>query len=93
VCCCDPLRCPHSLTRPDSAQAVRAAHADLRPAQLSWTAGELLGANINRSPTAYAANPAPERARDKHDVDKEMVLLRVHSAGAARGGRDGGAGK
>ena len=43
-------------------------------------AGELLEANINRSPTAYEHNPAEERQRYQHDVDKEMTLLSIHNA-------------
>jgi neutral ceramidase len=61
-------------------QACRAAHADLRPAALSWSQGDLLDANINRSPTAYANNPAAERALYKHDVDKDMTVLKIHTA-------------
>lgn len=37
--------------------------------------GLLLDANINRSPSAYLENPAEERARYQHDVDKVMVRL------------------
>jgi neutral ceramidase len=51
----------------------------LRPAALSWSEGELHDANINRSPTAYENNPAAERAQYKHDVDKEMTLLRIQT--------------
>lgn len=40
-------------------------------------AGELLEANINRSPTGYLANPAEERARFQHDTDKTMTLLKL----------------
>jgi neutral ceramidase len=61
-------------------QACRAAHADLRPASLSWAEGEVLDANINRSPTAYNNNPAEERAQYKHDVDKDMTVLRIQTA-------------
>ncbi len=38
-------------------------------------AGELLDANANRSPTAYEANTAEERAKFEHDTDKRMVQL------------------
>lgn len=43
-------------------------------------AGELLEANINRSPTAYLENPADERAKYKHDIDKNMTLLHLTEA-------------
>jgi neutral ceramidase len=39
-----------------------------------------LGANINRSPSAYLNNPAEERANYKYDVDKEMSLLKFVDA-------------
>ena len=42
--------------------------------------GELVDANVNRSPTAYLANPAEERARYKHNTDKDMTLLKVLDA-------------
>jgi neutral ceramidase len=47
------------------------------PGRLQLVSGELLDANINRSPTAYLANPAAERARFAHDTDKTMTLLKV----------------
>ncbi len=53
----------------------------MRPASLRLNRGELLGANINRSPTAYLNNPAQERARYAADVDKEMTALSVHTPG------------
>ena len=49
----------------------------VRRGSLEFAYGELLGANINRSPTSYLKNPAEERARYEHDVDKEMTLLKV----------------
>eukprot|EP00878_Enallax_costatus_P038827 GHUV01044302.1.p2 GENE.GHUV01044302.1~~GHUV01044302.1.p2 ORF type:complete len:158 (+),score=44.15 GHUV01044302.1:1024-1497(+) len=68
-------------------EASHAAHADLRPAALSWSEGELLGANINRSPTAYMANPEAERAQYKHDTDKDMTLLKIRAAEGGQRGR------
>ena len=44
-------------------QSIRMAHDDLRPARILVKEGELLGAGINRSPTAYMKNPAAERAK------------------------------
>ena len=38
-------------------QSIDRAHAALRPGSMRLAAGELLGANINRSPTAYLRNP------------------------------------
>lgn len=61
-------------------QAIQRAHRSLRGGRLSLAAGELLDANANRSPTAYAANPAEERARFQHNTDKRMTLLRLDAA-------------
>lgn len=61
-------------------QSVARAHASLAPGRLEVAWGELLEANINRSPSSYLENPEEERARYKHDIDKEMSLLKVLDA-------------
>ena len=67
-------------------RAVQRAHGSLAPGKLSLGNATVLNANINRSPTAYLANPAEERARYAYDVDKEMTVLRFDdAAGSARG--------
>lgn len=69
-----------------SVRAVKQAHASLAPGKLSVGNTTLLGANINRSPTAYLANPEDERKRYQYDQDKEMTVLRFDDeAGKARG--------
>lgn len=60
--------------------SIQRAHDDLQPGGLSVGSGELLGANINRSPTAYLENPAWERQLYGGDIDKQMTLLRVDDA-------------
>jgi len=66
--------------------AVKRAHASLAPGKLSLGNTTILGANINRSPTAYLANPAAERAKYQYDQDKEMTVLRFDDTnGKARG--------
>lgn len=66
--------------------AVKRAHASLAPGKLSLGNTTILNANINRSPTAYLANPAAERARYQFDQDKDMTVLRFDdSNGNARG--------
>lgn len=66
--------------------AVRRAHASLAPGRLALGNTTVHGANVNRSPSAYLANPAEERARYAFDVDKEMTLLRFDDGeGRARG--------
>lgn len=60
-------------------QSIRRAHLSLQPARLFLSQGELLGVSVNRSPTAYLANPASERSRYDHDVDKTMTQLRIET--------------
>ncbi len=67
-------------------RAVQRAHANIAPGKLSLGNATILDANINRSPTAYLANPAEERARYQYDQDKDMTVLRFDDAnGNARG--------
>ena len=68
-----------------SLQAVKQAHGSMRISQLSVSSGELLEANINRSPTAYLNNPAEERARYQHDTDKNMTILKIKDSSKGRG--------
>ncbi|KAI0077234.1 Neutral/alkaline nonlysosomal ceramidase [Panus rudis PR-1116 ss-1] len=66
--------------------AVKRAHASLKPGKLSLGNTTVLDANRNRSPSAYLANPAEERARYQYDQDKELTLLRFDdTSGNARG--------
>ncbi|CDO72669.1 hypothetical protein BN946_scf184985.g88, partial [Trametes cinnabarina] len=66
--------------------AVQRAHASLAPGKLSVGNTTVLDGNRNRSPSAYLANPAEERARYKYDQDKDLTLLRFDDAnGNARG--------
>jgi neutral ceramidase len=67
-------------------RAVQRAHASLAPGKLSFGNTTLVDGNINRSPTAYLANPAAERAKYQYDTDKDMTLLRFDDqSGKARG--------
>lgn len=58
-------------------ESIDRAHNSLKSGSLEFAYGELLGANINRSPTSYLKNTVEERALYKHDVDKEMTLLKI----------------
>lgn len=67
-------------------RAVQVAHGNLAPGRLNLGNTTIVDANINRSPTAYLANPASERARYQFDQDKDMTLLRFDdNSGNARG--------
>ena len=69
-----------------SVLAVQRAHNSLAPGNLRYGNTTILDANINRSPTAYLANPAEERAKYLFDQDKDMTLLRFDDPqGNARG--------
>ncbi|KAL2493667.1 Neutral/alkaline non-lysosomal ceramidase [Forsythia ovata] len=57
-------------------QSIIQAHDNLQPGSIYVNKGELLDAGVNRSPSAYLNNPADERSRYKHDVDKDMTLLK-----------------
>ncbi|CAE7146577.1 unnamed protein product [Rhizoctonia solani] len=66
--------------------AVQRAHDSLALGTLSLGNVTILDTNINRSPFAYEANPAEERARYKYDQDKELHLLKFKGAnGTDRG--------
>ena len=65
------------------ADAVALATADLQPGKLTLKQGELVGANINRSPTSYLLNP--DAGDYDADTDKNMLLLQVDAADATNG--------
>ncbi|KAL3142319.1 hypothetical protein ABBQ38_002661 [Trebouxia sp. C0009 RCD-2024] len=58
-------------------ESIRRAHANVKPGKLRVNQMELLGANANRSPSAYLHNPEEERARYQHNTDKIMTQLSV----------------
>ncbi|GAB2879591.1 neutral/alkaline ceramidase [Streptomyces mayteni] len=66
--------------------AVDLAHQDLAPSRLVLGHGELRGASVNRSRTAFARNPADVTGYFPDAVDPATTLLRVE-----RGGRPVGA--
>lgn len=57
-------------------QSIVRAHDNLEEGTVRLASGDLLDASSNRSPEAYAENPAEERARYPHDTDKRMTVLR-----------------
>ncbi|CAG9785826.1 unnamed protein product [Diatraea saccharalis] len=60
-------------------KSIVMAHNKLAPARMEYSEVEILGANINRSPTSYLLNPPEERAKYKYDVDKNLAQLRFLS--------------
>ncbi|KAI0002253.1 Neutral/alkaline nonlysosomal ceramidase, partial [Russula compacta] len=66
--------------------AVQRAHASIALGSLALGDVTIKGGNRNRSPSAYLANPAEERAKYDTDQDTALTLLRFADAnGAARG--------
>ncbi|KAK6541901.1 hypothetical protein TWF694_007678 [Orbilia ellipsospora] len=60
--------------------SIKRAHQSLTPGYLTSGATELQNAAINRSPFAYLANPAAERAKYDADVDRTLSMLRFTRA-------------
>lgn len=63
--------------------SIQRAHESLTLGNLAYGETNLtdaLDANINRSPYAYLANPAEERAKYEYDVDKTLTMLRFQRA-------------
>ena len=61
-------------------QSIDKAVKNLQPGRLELSSGVLLGANINRSPTAYLYNRKIERDRFLHNVEVVMHLLKFTAA-------------
>lgn len=55
----------HSITHEFGIQSIDQAHlmASTTKGSIFFNEGDLLGASINRSPTAYLQNPEEERSR------------------------------
>lgn len=65
---------------------MQRAHANLAPGALSVGNVTIKDGNRNRSPSAYLANPASERAQYDGDQDTALSLLKFADAsGTARG--------
>ncbi|KAI0035589.1 Neutral/alkaline nonlysosomal ceramidase [Vararia minispora EC-137] len=67
-------------------RAVVQAHNSLAEGRLGLGNITVVDGNINRSPSAYLANPAAERAMYEYDQDKELTLLKFEDMSSnARG--------
>ncbi|KAG7394199.1 hypothetical protein PHYBOEH_005538 [Phytophthora boehmeriae] len=66
--------------------AIDAAHNSLASGTIRWNKGEVEKGGKNRSPDAYLANPAAERAQYSSDIDTTMRALHFYSSsGKLRG--------
>ncbi|MFL6089819.1 MAG: neutral/alkaline non-lysosomal ceramidase N-terminal domain-containing protein [Aeromicrobium sp.] len=62
-------------------ESVELADADLAPSEVSLAHGELRDASANRSPTAFARNPADDRAFFPDGIDPQTTLVRIDRDG------------
>ncbi|KAK4119295.1 Neutral/alkaline nonlysosomal ceramidase [Parathielavia appendiculata] len=60
--------------------SIKRAHESLQEGYLDFGTTRVSDANVNRSPSAYLANPESERAQYTDDVDKTLTLLRFKRA-------------
>ncbi|XP_011498417.1 PREDICTED: neutral ceramidase [Ceratosolen solmsi marchali] len=56
-------------------KSIDKAHNAIVPGRIFIIRGEVLDANINRSPLAYLNNPREEREKYKYNVDKDLMQL------------------
>lgn len=61
-------------------KSIIRAHDAVVPGRILITHGQVLDANINRSPQAYQNNPKSERDKYEHDVDKILTQLQFIGA-------------
>jgi neutral ceramidase len=64
-------------------QSIVRAHDNMGPGRIAIATGDLVDASFNRSPLAYAENPASERAAYSHDTDKRMTVLKLSDPSGA----------
>ncbi|XP_029154974.1 neutral ceramidase [Nylanderia fulva] len=61
-------------------KSIERAHDAVVPGRILIAHGQVLNANINRSPQAYRNNPKSERDKYEHDVDKILTQLQFIGA-------------
>lgn len=66
-------------------ESVEHAHADVAPAEVPLSHGELYGASINRSPSAFDRNPPADKAFFPKRVDPHTTLVRIDRGEATVG--------
>ncbi|KAL1123140.1 hypothetical protein AAG570_002228 [Ranatra chinensis] len=65
-------------------RSISRAHENLTYGRIHMNRGEIHGASINRSPTAYLYNPPSERAQWEDNVDHEFTQLKFSRADDGR---------
>lgn len=66
-------------------EAIAYAHDDVAPATVTLAHGELHDASSNRSPVAFARNPAEDRAFFPEEIDPQTTVLAVEREGGLVG--------
>jgi neutral ceramidase len=66
-------------------KAYKNVQAQTVESSIAMASSILMDSNINRSPTAYQANPAAEKARYKWDTDKDITVLKLSQGNKAVG--------
>ncbi|HWA66078.1 MAG TPA: neutral/alkaline ceramidase [Mycobacteriales bacterium] len=66
-------------------EAIERADADVAPARLVLSRGELKNASVNRSPSSFARNPEADKAFFPDGIDPQTTLLRVERDGRVVG--------
>lgn len=61
-------------------ESISKAYENLQPGTISINKGSVLDASRNRSPSSYEANPEDEKKLYDHNVDTDMVQVRIDSA-------------
>ena len=60
-------------------RSIERAHHSMTEGKILINSGQLLDANINRSPTAYVRNPKEERDKYGSNTDTDMTVLKLVS--------------
>ncbi len=60
-------------------KAIGRAHDSLKPGRVRLAHGDLLDTGINRSPDAFALDPAAEQAEFPHQIDTTNTVLRLEA--------------
>lgn len=75
----------YAVLRDGIFESIKEAYSKLKPAELTIGKAFVSEAGINRSLSAYLANPESERKQYSDNIDREMVQLSVSVAGVPIG--------
>ncbi|MCW7482808.1 neutral/alkaline non-lysosomal ceramidase N-terminal domain-containing protein [Leptospira kanakyensis] len=75
----------YAVLRDGIFESIKDAYLKMKPAELTIGKAFVGEAGVNRSLSAYLANPEPERKQYSDNIDREMVQLTVSVAGVPIG--------